>query len=173
MTVWRLVVSLTLVLVAVLVQTTIFRAVRPFDVSPDILLLMVIACGQWLKPEAAVLLGFVGGLMLDLFGTAPLGLHALAYTLAAYATVRVGDRFNYGLYFAVSAVGGITFVGIATVALIGTLFGEGTLASPGIVRTLVLVPAYNTVLALAVLPMTTWLYGTRLAPRYSRPGTPI
>lgn len=169
----RLLVSLALLVVAVLVQTTIFHTVRPFGASPDAVLLMVIACGQWLKPEPAVLLGFLGGLMLDLFGTAPLGLHALAYTLAAYATVRVGDRFNYGLYFGVSAVGAITFSGIATVALIGTLFGEGTLGSPGIVSTLVLVPLYNTVLGLAVLPMTNWLYGHRLQPRYSRRGTPI
>ena len=170
---WRLIVSLTLVLLAVLVQTTIFGAVRPFGVSPDAVLLMAIACGQWLKPEPAVLLGFFGGLMLDLFGTAPLGLHALAYTLAAYATVRVGDRFNYGLYFGVSALGAITFVGIATVALIGTLFGEGTLGSPGIVSTLILVPLYNMILGLAVLPLTNWLYVTRLSPRYSRSGSPI
>lgn len=167
---WRFLVSLTLVLLAVLVHTTIFRAVRPFGVSPDAVLLLLIACGRWLKPELAVLLGFVGGLTLDLFGTAPLGLHALAYTLAAYATVRVGDRFNYGLYFGVSAMGVITFIGIATVALIGTLFGEGTLGSPGIVRTLVVIPIYNMILAFAVLPMTDWLHGTRLAPRYSRPG---
>ena len=72
---------------------------------PDVVLLMVIACAQWLKPEPGVLLGFTGGLLLDLFGTAPLGLHALGFTLAAYATVRVGDRFNYGIYFSVSAVG--------------------------------------------------------------------
>lgn len=173
MHVWRFVVSLTLVLLAVLVQTTVFHAVRPFGVSPDAVLLTVIACGQWLKPEPAVLLGFVGGLTFDMFGTAPLGLHALAYTLAAYATVRVGDRFNYGLYFSVSALGAITFTGIATVSLIGTLFGEGTLGSLGIVRTLVLVPLYNMILGLAALPMTTWLYGTRLSPRYSRPGAPI
>lgn len=169
----RLVVTLALLVVAVLVQTTVFRTVRPFGASPDAVLLMVIACGQWLKPEPAVLLGFLGGLMLDLFGTAPLGLHALSYTLAAYATVRVGDRFNYGLYFGVSAVGAITFSGIATVALIGTLFGEGTLGSPGVVSTLVLVPLYNTILGLAVIPMTNWLYGHRLQPRHSRLGTPI
>jgi len=64
-TVWRLVVSLTLVLVAVLVQTTIFRAVRPFDVSPDILLLMVIVAavliggsGAWGKAGATGFLSF-------------------------------------------------------------------------------------------------------------------
>ena len=82
----------------------------------------------------------------------------------------MGDRFNYGLYFGVSALGVITFIGISTVALIGTLFGEGTLGSPVIVRTLLLIPIYNMILALAVLPVTGWLYGTRLSPRYSRPG---
>ena len=170
---WRIVASLALAVLAVVLQTTIFHALRPFGASPDIVLLMVIACAPWLRPEPAVLLGFAGGLMLDLFGTAPLGLHALAYTLAAYATVRVGDRFNYGLYYAVGAVGVITFVGLSTVALIGTLFGEGTLGSPGIARTLVLIPLYNMFLGLIVLPMTNKLFRTRLSSRYSRPGNLI
>ena len=162
-----------LVVVAVLVQTSVFHTLRPFGASPDVVLLVAIACIRWLKPEVGVLLGFTGGLLLDLFGTAPLGLQALAYTLAAYATARIGDRFNYGLYFGVSAVGLITFVGLGTVALIGTLFGEGTLGSTGILRTLVLAPLYNMILGLVVLPMTDRLFKSRSPLRYSRPGTPL
>ncbi|MCY4370262.1 MAG: rod shape-determining protein MreD [bacterium] len=149
----RVLVSLLLVLAAVLVQTTVFHSVRPFGVSPDVVLLAVIGAARWAKPEVGVLLGFAGGLVLDMFGTAPLGLNALAFTLAAYMTVRIGDRFNYGLAFALSSVGAVTFIGLATVALIGTMFGEGTLGSPGILKTLLLVPVYNMVLSVAVLPL--------------------
>ena len=161
---------MALVVVAVLVQTTIFRTLRLFGSGPDVVLLVVIACGTRLKPEPLVVLGFLGGLMLDLFGTAPLGLHALAYTLAAYATVRVRDRFHYGLLFGVSAVGVITLVGLGTVALLGTLFGEGTLGSVGTLRALALTPLYNMILGIAVLPMTNRLFGSRLATRFSRSG---
>ncbi len=145
--------SLLLVVLAVLFQTTVFHSVRPFGASPDLALLTVIACVRWLKPETGVLLGFTAGLMVDLFGTAPFGLYALAFTLAAYATVTVGSRFDYGLHYSSAAVGGITFAGLGAVALIGTLFGEGTLGSPEILRTLVLVPVYNMLLGLAVLPL--------------------
>lgn len=141
---------LLLVVVAVLVQTTLFRRLRPFGESPDLVLLMVIASARWLKPEVGVLLGFTGGLVLDMFEAGPFGLNALAFTLAAYMTVRIGDRFNYGPAFGMSSTGLITFIALATVVLIGTLFGEGTLGSPGILRTLLLVPAYNMVLGLVV-----------------------
>ena len=166
----RILLSLLLVVLAVLIQTTVLHSVRPFGSSPDVVLLMVIACAQWLKPEPGVLLGFTGGLLLDLFGTAPLGLHALGFTLAAYATVRVGDRFNYGIYFSVSAVGVITFIGLGTVALIGTLFGEGTLGSPGVLKTFLLVPIYNMLLGLAALPLVSRLFTSWSSSRYSRPG---
>ena len=170
MTARRVFLSLLLVVLAVLAQTTIFHSVRPFGESPDVVLLIVIACVQWLRPEPGVILGFIGGLLLDLLGTAPLGLHGLAFTLAAYATVRVGDRFNYGIHFTVSAVGLITFIGLATVALIGTLFGEGTLGSPGILKTFLLVPVYNMVLALAMLPLIAKLFTSWSPSRYGRPG---
>lgn len=148
----RVLVALLLVLVGVLLQTTVFHSVRPFGASPDMALLMVIGCVRWLDAEVGVVLGFIAGLLLDLFGTAPLGLNALAFTLAAYMTARAGDRFYYGIHFALAAVVSISFVSLGAVALIGTLFGEGTLGSPGVIRTLLLVPAYNMLLATVVLP---------------------
>jgi len=161
--------SLLLAVLAVLLQTTVFHSVRPFGASPDLVLLTVIACVRRLKPEPAVLLGFTGGLMVDLFGTAPFGLYALAFTLAAYTAVNARDWFDYGFYFSMAAVGVITFAGLGAAALIGALFGEGTLGSPEIIRTLVLVPVYNMVLGLAVLPLTArffslWPPRSRLQP---------
>ena len=147
--------SLLLLAPAVLFQTTVFHSVRPFGASPDLVLLTVIACVRWLKPEPGVLLGFTGGLMVDLFGTSPFGLYALGFTLAAYAAVNARDWFDYGLYNSTAAVGVITFVGLGAAALIGALFGEGTLGAPEILSGLVLAPVYNMVLGLAVLPLVT------------------
>ena len=161
--------SLLMTVSAVLVQNSVFKLVRPFGEIPEVVLLAVIACIPWLKPELGVFLGFTGGLVLDLFGTAPLGLNALAFTLAAYVTVRMKDIFNYGLYMAAMAVGLITFVMLCTVALVGTLFGEGTLGSMGIIRTLLLVPLYNTVLGLGVLPLTRLMFGFRSSRSTYRP----
>ena len=145
--------SLPLVVLAVLFQTTVFHSVRPFGASPDLVLLTVIACVRWLKPEPGVLLGFTGGLMVDLFGTSPFGLYALGFTLAAYTAVNARDWFDYGIYNGTAAVGVITFVGLGAAALIGALFGEGTLGATEILRSLVLAPVYNMALGLAVLPL--------------------
>ena len=153
--------SLIFVVLAVLIQTTLFNTVRPFGVGPDVVLLTVIACARWMEPEPGVLLGFTGGLMIDLFGSAPLGLQALSFTLVAYATVRTRDRFDYSAPSTGLAVGLLTLVGVVLVAVVGTLFGQGTLGSPDILKTFLLLPIYNIVLGLAVLPMVASYLGTR------------
>ena len=145
--------SLLAVVVAVVLQTTLFARVRPFDVSPDLVLLTVIACARWIEPEPAVLLGFTGGLLIDLFGSAPLGLQALAMTLVALAAVRTRDRYAYNFVGVGAAVAVFSFMGILLVAIIGTLFGQGTLSDPDIVRVVLLVPLFNLVLSLGVLPL--------------------
>ena len=162
----RFLLSVMLVMVAALVQTSVFHSIRPLGASPDVVLLLVVVGAVWLRPEAAVLLGFVGGLLLDLLGSAPLGLSGLAFTVGAYLTVRSRDRFNYGLPVGVMTVGGITLVTLVTNALVGTLFGEGTLGNPDIIRTLLLVPLYNMVFALGALPLADRLWSWVAGPRH-------
>ena len=154
----RFLISLMLVMAAALVQTSVFHSLRPFGESPDVVLLTVLVAAVSIKPEAGVLLGFLGGLLLDMLGSAPLGLSALAFTVGAYVAVRSRDRFNYGIPAGVLTVGGITFVTLGTNALIGTLFGEGTLGNPDIIRTLLLVPIYNMALAVVALPLADRLF---------------
>jgi rod shape-determining protein MreD len=151
--------ALGIVVVAVVLQTTLFARVRPLGVPPDIVLLAVIGCARWLEPEPAVLLGFTGGLLIDLFGSAPLGLQALSLTLVALTAVRTRDRYSHNMVGMAVAVGLLSLMGVALVAVIGTLFGQGTLSDPDIVRTMVLVPAFNIVLAIAVLPLIRALIG--------------
>lgn len=153
--------SLVFVVLAVLIQTTLFNTIRPFGVSPDVVMLTIIACARWMEPEPGVLLGFTGGLAIDLFGSAPLGLQALAFTLVAYVTVRTRDRFDYSAPSTGIAVGFLSLLGVLIVAVVGTLFGQGTLGSPTILKTLFLVPVFNIVVGLAVLPMVASYLGSR------------
>lgn len=147
--------SLGMVLAAVLLQTTLFARVRPLDVAADLVLLTVIACVRWLDPEPAVLLGFTAGLLIDLFGSAPLGLQALAYTIVALVGVRTRDRYDFSPVATGMAVALLTLLGVALVAIVGTLFGEGTLSDPNAYRSFVLVPVYNVILGLIMLPIVT------------------
>ena len=151
--------SLLFVLVAVLLQTTLLARVRPLDVAADIVLVTVIACIRWLEPEPAVLLGFTGGLLIDLFGSAPLGLQALAFTLVALVGVRTRDRYDFSPVATGVALGLLSLLGVLLVATVGTLFGQGMLSDPQVQRSLLLVPVYNVILGLFVLPPITSYIG--------------
>ena len=65
-------VSLLLVFLAVVAQTAVFGdgRINPFGASPAVVLVVVLACARYLDPEPALLLGFTGGMLLDLLGGA-------------------------------------------------------------------------------------------------------
>ncbi|MGZ5384182.1 MAG: rod shape-determining protein MreD [Acidimicrobiia bacterium] len=153
--------SLLAAAVAVLLQTTLFGQVRIFDVAPDLVMLTVIAVARRLDAEPAVLLGFTSGLAMDLLGSSPLGLRALVLTLIAYATVRMRDRFDVNVLATGLAVVLLSLLGIVLVVVIGTLFGEASLRDPNVLRKILLIPVYNLVMGIAVLPLVTWVVGGR------------
>jgi rod shape-determining protein MreD len=153
--------SLLAAALAVLLQTTLFGQVRIFDVAPDLVMLTVIAVARRLDAEPAVLLGFTSGLAMDLLGSSPLGLRALVLTLIAYATVRMRDRFDVNVVATGLAVVLLSLLGIVLVVVIGTLFGEASFRDPNVLRKILLIPVYNLVLGIAVLPLLTRLVGGR------------
>jgi rod shape-determining protein MreD len=153
--------SLLAAALAVLLQTTLFGQVRIFDVAPDLVMLTVIAVARRLDAEPAVLLGFTSGLAMDLLGSSPLGLRALVLTLIAYATVRMRDRFDVNVVATGLAVVLLSLLGIVLVVVIGTLFGEASFRDPNVLRKILLIPVYNLVLGIAVLPLVTRLVGGR------------
>ena len=153
--------SLLAAAIAVLLQTTLFAQVRLFDVAPDLVMLTVIAVARRLEAEPAVLLGFTSGLAVDLLGSSPLGLWALVLTLIAYATVRTRDRFDINIVATGIAVALLSLLGVALVVVIGTLFGEASFRDPNVFRKILLVPVYNLVLGVVVLPLVALLVGGR------------
>ena len=86
--------SILLVLVAVVIQTTLFGPgrIQPFGAAPMLVLSVVIACVRYLDSEPALLLGFTAGLLLDLLGGSPLGLWAMVYVVVTYVALRVRHR---------------------------------------------------------------------------------
>ena len=153
--------SLLAAALAVLLQTTLFAQVRLFDVAPDLVMLTVIAVARRLDAEPAVLLGFTSGLAMDLLGSSPLGLRALVLTLIAYATVRTRDRFDINVVATGIAVALLSLLGVALVVVIGTLFGEASFRDPNVFRKILLVPVYNLVLGVVVLPLVTLVVAGR------------
>lgn len=157
MTARRIIVSVSLVIIAAAVQTTLFVDFRPFDIAPALVALVVIAVSRHLSAEIAMLIGFGIGLFLDLLSESPLGLWALVMTTVAFLTVRLRDRTEDDPVLLGIGVFAVSLGALALFSVLGTIFGEKTLADSSIVRKIVLPAAYNTLLALVVLPLTTWL----------------
>jgi rod shape-determining protein MreD len=150
-------IGLGAVVVALLFQTTLFSRVQPFGVAPNLVLLVVIGSARWMDPEPAVFLGFTAGLLLDLLGSTPLGLRALVLTLVAFGTLRFRDYFAENPFTLVAAVGALSLGGVLLLAVIGTLFGESTFSDQDIWKKLLLVPVYNVIAGIVVLPVLTRL----------------
>lgn len=156
----RILIALASVAVAIVLQTTLLARVPLFGVVPDLVLLIVIASGRRLDPEPAVFLGFTAGLVMDLLGSAPLGLRAMTLTLVAFATVRARERFEVSIPTLGLAVLLLAFGGTVFLAIVGTLFGQGILSDPLAVRQMILGPFYDVILGVGVLPLMTRLLGS-------------
>lgn len=62
-------------------QSTLLRFVAIANVQPDLVLIVVIFLANKNGSMAGQIVGFVGGVVLDVIGLAPLGFYALIYTV--------------------------------------------------------------------------------------------
>lgn len=148
-------IALTLGIVAVILQTTVFdRYLDPFGVAPDFVLLVVVAASYQLSEEAAMILGFSAGLLTDLLGNTLLGVWALVLTVAGYTTVRIRYRVEGSAALAIVSVFGLTVAGELLYAVLGTLFGQQVFSDVNAFKKVLLAAVYNLILAVAVLPLS-------------------
>ncbi len=158
-----LAIALASVVLSVVIQTTVFApdSVRLFGTAPNLVLLVVVVCARWLDPEPALFLGFTAGLLVDLLGSAPLGLWAMSLTVVAYLTLQVRGRVADGPLVVGIGILGLTFVGQFLFVVLGTLFGLQTITDPQLVQNLLLPSIYNVILAPAVF----WVLARLLRPQ--------
>jgi rod shape-determining protein MreD len=71
-------------------QSTVLRFIAIAGVQPDLVLIVVIFLAHKNGSMIGQLVGFVAGVVIDSFGLAPLGFHALIYTVlgAAFGVTR-------------------------------------------------------------------------------------
>ncbi|HLF43198.1 MAG TPA: rod shape-determining protein MreD [Acidimicrobiia bacterium] len=141
-----------LLLVAVVVQTTLFGRIRL--VTPDlVLLLAIVLCLTRIRPEVILAIAFTSGLVVDLLGSSVLGLRAVVFTTVAYLGLRTRDRAEIGRVAVALWAGGLTLVGVVLLMLIGTLFGQSSLLGENTFSRVILVPLANLVIAAALAPL--------------------
>ncbi len=155
----RAVVVVGVIILAAALQTTLFLRFRPFDAAPALVMLVVIAFARHLPAEFALFTGFSAGLLEDLLSQSALGLWALTLTTVAYVVVRIRDRLEDDFSLLAPFVFGLSVGGITLFAVLGTIFGEKTLADAGFLRNILVPSLYNVALTGLVLPLLTWALG--------------
>jgi len=141
-----------LLLVALVLQTTLFSQLEVF--TPDLVMLIVIVLGLTrIRPELVLAIGFVSGLAVDLLGTAVLGLRAIVFTVVAFLALRTRERADIGRFVTALWAGLITLAGIVLLIVVGTLFGQTVLLGEGVVDRLVFVPIANLIVAWVLAPL--------------------
>ncbi|HZD24318.1 MAG TPA: rod shape-determining protein MreD, partial [Acidimicrobiia bacterium] len=142
----------TMLLIAVVLQTTLFSQTEVF--VPDLVMLVVIVLSLTrLRPEALLGIAFIGGLGIDLLGSSVLGLRAMVFSIVCFIALRTRERADLGRVVIGLWVGLLTVSGVLLLLLIGTLFGQTVLLGEGLVGLLLLVPVANMILAWLFAPL--------------------
>ncbi|MGA7269562.1 MAG: rod shape-determining protein MreD [Acidimicrobiia bacterium] len=145
-------VSLGLLLVALIIQTTLISRFR--FVTPDLMMLLTIIFALTsMRREMVLLLGFGAGLVVDLLSSTVMGLRAAVFTVLAFIAVRTAQRADAGPVVVAIWVGLLTLLGVVLFLLVGTLFGQGGLITTDLARRVIFVPLTNLALSFLVAPM--------------------
>ncbi|KAA1426957.1 rod shape-determining protein MreD [Nocardioides antri] len=159
--------ALLAVVMALLLQVTVFPHLAWDGVVPDLVLLSVVGAALVTDPRFATLLGFGAGLLLDVAPPADhaAGRWALALMVVGYVVGRFahdhdsgqsGGRPSYPLMLAAGAGG--AFVGISVFALSGLLLRDPAVDLGQLLEVVLAAAVYDVLAAAVVVPATVWLF---------------
>jgi rod shape-determining protein MreD len=114
------------VCVGLIIQVAILDEIVIFGAHPDIMILIVAAAGIVAGPSRGAIVGFVAGLIADLFVVTPYGLGALCFVVVGFAVGLVRsisseqeiDAPKTTLCIVAAAIGTLLY------ALLGSLIGQ-------------------------------------------------
>ncbi len=149
---------LAALVIALVLQTSVIGRIRIAGVSPDLVMVVVAAAAFRLRDNGVLLLGFLGGLILDVSGTSVIGLWSFAMTLVAWAAVTSREHGGRGALVNASRISLLTLVGIVAHTVAAIAFGDWSLAIGEALVLTVLVPALNLGLAILLFPVLSRLW---------------
>lgn len=142
----------TIILVAVIIQTTLFGQLNV--IVPDLVMLVAILLALTrIRPEAVLAIAFSAGLVVDLLGSSLTGLRAVVFTTVAYLALRTRERASIGRPATALWAGVLTLVGVGMLVIVGALFGQTNLLGPDVGSRVLFVPLANLLLAAMLAPV--------------------
>lgn len=157
MTFRSVLIAVSSVVLALVLQTTLFGRLTISGIAPDVVLIAVLLVAIRRRSESAIVLAFLSGLAFDTLSSTALGLRAAVYTSVAFLAIRTIDRMDSGPVTVAVWVGLMTLGGVVLFLIVGSLFGQVTLDPGEAMRRAILVPIYNLVIALLLAPVTSRL----------------
>jgi rod shape-determining protein MreD len=150
---------------AVVAQVAVFSALSFSGVVPNLALLVVVAAALVRGPEFAALLGFVGGLAIDLAPPADhvAGRWALALVVVGYLAGRVRNDAGTSAVAALVTVAACSFVGTSVFALSGMLLRDPSVPAVEALRVIPVAVLYDVLVTPFLLPLLMRLF-RRLQP---------
>lgn len=142
------------VVLALVLQTTLFGRITIGGLAPDVVLITVLMFAVRSRSEPAILLAFTAGLLFDALSATALGLRAGVYTAVAFLAIRTIDRMDSNPFTVAGWIGLMTLVGVALFLVVGTIFGQVSMDAGEAMRRVILVPIYNLVLASLLAPLS-------------------
>ncbi|MDP9822366.1 rod shape-determining protein MreD [Nocardioides massiliensis] len=144
-----------LVVVALVLQTSVFSHLAFAGVVPNLVLLLVVAMAIARGPEAAAVLGLLAGLALDLAPPADhvAGRWALALVVVGYLAGRVRSDAGSSAFAAVVTVAACSFVGTSVFALSGMILGDGGVSVGAVLQVVPISLVYDVLVTPLVLPL--------------------
>ena len=91
----RFLIQLLIILICFLLQTAVFRYITFAEIIPNILLIPTMAFGMMRGRREGMVVGFISGLLLDIFYGAMIGPYALLYCVS----YLMRSRLEFGFYF--------------------------------------------------------------------------
>lgn len=157
------------ILLALVVQVTVFADVRVWGVAPELLVLLAVMFGYWFGLERGPTAAFVVGLLWDIYLPTPLGLSAIVLSVAAFAVAAGGAELFRDTKLQIAAVAGIGTVGaVCGYALLGEVMGQRGLVDLEMLRVAMIAGLINSLLAPLTKPLMAWAVRPRL--RFSSVG---
>jgi len=154
------------VLVAVVLQVSVFPYLAVDGVAPNLALLLVVAAALVRGPDLAAVIGFAAGLAIDLAPPADhvAGRWALALVVVGYLAGRVRHDARTSALAAVVTVAACSFVATSLYALGGMLLHDPDLSAVDALRVIAVSVGYDVLLTPFVLPLLMRLF-RRLTPK--------
>lgn len=144
--------ALALVFLAALLQVGIVSALVVAGGAPDLLLVLVVVLALERGSVPGAVLGFAGGLVVDVLTLDTLGLSSLVLTLAGFWAGRYGETTARSRRLApLLAVGVITVLAAVFALVLRYLLGEEVVAEHALGTALAPALVLNVLLALPVL----------------------